>query len=341
MRPTFSIIVFTVLSGAGYGLLFLLGLLVAAAGMPAQHEVIAFDGFHFGAPATTSLLLDPRTGLALFLAIGTALVSLGLLASVAHLGKPLRAWRAFSQWRSSWLSREGVVSLLTYVPIGALAWLLFARDPAAGTSGLVRICGLLLALCSAATVFCTVHIYSSLKPVRAWHDGHVLYAYFLLGLYSGALWLVALDWLPISGAGRADTGNIVWLVNAIVLGPACAWIKSRYWRCLDSMPAGPSAGAATGLDRLGTVRSFEQPHTEENYLTHEMGFVLARKHSRRLHSIAFWLILLAPATMLPTGWLIGWPAAWFALLLGMLGIFVERWLFFAEAKHAVMAYYAR
>ena len=39
------------------------------------------------------------------------LVSAGLLSSVGHLGKPLRAWRAFSQWRSSWLSREGVAAL--------------------------------------------------------------------------------------------------------------------------------------------------------------------------------------------------------------------------------------
>jgi DMSO reductase anchor subunit len=38
---------------------------------------------------------------------------------------------------------------------------------------------------------------------------------------------------------------------------------------------------------------------------------------------------------------IGMPAAWVALASGLAGLFVERWLFFAEAKHAVMAYYAR
>lgn len=341
MRPAFSIIVFTVLSGAGYGLLFLCGLLVVGAGIPASYGAASFADFHSGAAAATSMLPDPRIALALFLATGTALVSLGLLASVAHLGQPLRAWRAFSQWRSSWLSREGVLSLLTYLPIIALAWLLFTRSPATAANDVARICGLLLMLCSAATVFCTVHIYSSLKPVRAWHDGHVPYAYFVLGLYSGALWLVALDWLPISGAVHGDTGRNVWLVNAIMLGPACAWIKSHYWSGLDTATAVPNAGAATGLERFGKVRSFEQPHTEENYLTHEMGFVLARKHSRRLRSIALWLIVLAPITMFPISWLIGWLAAWFALLFGMAGIFVERWLFFAEARHAVIAYYGR
>jgi DMSO reductase anchor subunit len=90
------------------------------------------------------------------------------------------------------------------------------------------------------------------------------------------------------------------------------------------------------------VRSFEQPHTEENYLTHEMGFVLARKHAAKLRTIALIcgfalpamlaiLSLVAPATGLVT--------AWCAPVFGFAGIFVERWLFFAEAKHAVIAYY--
>lgn len=35
--------------------------------------------------------------------------SAGLLASVAHLGQPLRAWRIFLGWRQSWLSREAML----------------------------------------------------------------------------------------------------------------------------------------------------------------------------------------------------------------------------------------
>src|SRR4029453_10882584 len=33
----------------------------------------------------------------------------GLVASFFHLGRPSRAWRAASQWRTSWLSREVIV----------------------------------------------------------------------------------------------------------------------------------------------------------------------------------------------------------------------------------------
>lgn len=38
--------------------------------------------------------------------IGFASLCLGLIASVLHLGQPLKAWRAFLGWRKSWLSRE-------------------------------------------------------------------------------------------------------------------------------------------------------------------------------------------------------------------------------------------
>lgn len=300
MRPTLSIIAFTVLSGAGYGLLFLTGLWLGA-GAPAKEHIVS-------------------------LALGALLTTVGLLSSTAHLGRPLRAWRALSQWRSSWLSREGVLSIATFAPLIALAWLLVAAN---GQSRLAPICGMLLALGSAATVFCTARIYASLAPIRAWHNAYVTPGYLLLSLYSGALWVTALD--------HASLARLAVPVNAILLAPLCAGLKWRYWRWLDAAAAAPDVGDATGLARLGRVRSFEQPHTEENYLTHEMGFVLARKHARRLRATALWLILLPPLA----GLLIGPPAFWLLPPAGMLGLFVERWLFFAEARHAVIAYYGR
>jgi DMSO reductase anchor subunit len=89
------------------------------------------------------------------------------------------------------------------------------------------------------------------------------------------------------------------------------------------------------------VRSVEAPHTEENYLTREMGFVLARKHSSRLRGIALVLFGGAPIAFAIVALL--WPApgcACFALASVIAGSFVERWLFFAEARHVVMLYYA-
>lgn len=328
MRPTFSILFFTVLSGAGYGLWFLLGL-AAAFGQPGCDAVAAASvcatraGWHAGA-----------------LAAGFALVSAGLLCSLGHLGKPLRAWRALSQWRSSWLSREGVMALLTYLPALGVGLPLLARATGsaffASVTGL-RIAGALLALGALLTAICTANIYASLKPIRAWRDRWVVPGYLLLGLYSGTVlaWLGAV----LSGdlSARACAAGVLLLAAAAVL------LKRRYWQRIDGLPA-PNAGHATGLEALGRVRSFEQPHTEENYLTHEMGFVFARKHALKLRAAAQILGFLLPA-LLAAAALLAPPAqiaaALLALPASLLGLFAERWLFFAEARHAVAGYYAR
>ena len=51
----------------------------------------------------------PVDGFSTILRVGWVIGVLGLLSSVAHLGKPLRAWRIFLGWRKSWLSREAMV----------------------------------------------------------------------------------------------------------------------------------------------------------------------------------------------------------------------------------------
>jgi len=328
MRPTFSILFFTVLSGAGYGLWFLLGL-AAAFGEPGCDA------------ATAAALCATQAGCYVgALAAGFVLVSAGLLCSLGHLGKPQRAWRALSQWRSSWLSREGVAALLTYLPALSLGLPLLARamgSAAFASATALRIAGLALALGALVTVICTANIYASLKPIRAWRDRRVVPGYLLLGLYSGTL----LAWL--GAALSCDAFAIVCAAAVLPLAAAAVLLKRSYWRHIDTLPAA-HAGHATGLEALGRVHSFEQPHTEENYLTHEMGFVFARKHALRLRSAAQMLGFLLPALLAVAALLMPaaqTAAALLALPAGLLGLFVERWLFFAEARHAVAGYYAR
>ena len=52
-----------------------------------------------------------------FFFIAYALAVGGLLASTFHLGHPERAWRAFSQWKTSWLSREGVLAVAALLTV--------------------------------------------------------------------------------------------------------------------------------------------------------------------------------------------------------------------------------
>jgi len=119
-------------------------------------------------------------------------------------------------------------------------------------------------------------------------------------------------------------------------------LKSRYWNAIDSQTL-PSRALALGLKPNQVATVFERPHTEANYLTTEMGFVLARKHSKKLRIIAVVLFSWLPigfciaALMLPQGFT-GYPIL-AAVIVAYLGAVLERWLFFAEARHAVMQYY--
>lgn len=304
MNPALSVIFFTTLSGAGFGLLGWIGALLLRAPDP-----------------------SPSVALRSLLLVGMALAAVGLLSSSFHLGKPLRAWRAFSQWRTSWLSREGVLSVAAFVPA---VLLLFVSDAA-----MQRLLGALLIGLTLATVACTAMIYASLKPIPAWTHRLVLPVYLLFALQSG------LALLALAAVWSDDTPAVVALAGTALLGVLLAAAKRRYWHAIDQQGLPASPGSAVGLpDR--ELRVFERPHTEANYITREMGFVLARRHGRRLRGLALLLFAAIPVALAP--WAIAMPATqpWLAppvLAAVLLGAFLERWLFFAQARHAVMAYY--
>jgi DMSO reductase anchor subunit len=310
MHPTFSIIFFTTASGAGFALLFLLGLGVPLGLLPADTW--------FGV-----------TGLA----TAFVLVAGGLLSSVFHLGRPERAWRAFSQWRSSWLSREGVLSVATFVPAAgfAIGWIFFGV-----TSGVIGLCGVLAAALAAGTICCTGMIYASLKPVHQWRNRWTVPNYLALGLMAGLLLLHLIERFWVAWPG----GSGVLTVLAIV----AAWaLKEAYWRFIDTTSAPSSVASATALGSRGAVRMLEPPHTQSNYLLQEMGYRVARKHRTRLRAIAritaFALPLLLTLLALFGGPAMAATGAALAVASAALGLVVERWLFFAEAKHTVTLYY--
>jgi len=315
MHPALSVIFFTTVSGMGYGLLFLLGVAL-----------------------TIEPRLLARNEILVLLGAGIAYTAAGLLSSMLHLGQPLRAWRAFSQWRSSWLSREGVAALITFLPLGALALLVWTN---AGATKL-RLCAGLLAATAAATVFCTARIYTSLKTIPAWRNRLVLPGYALFALLGGAAWFAALDSIC---ATREAFVHVDAAIVIAMLGAWAALLKYGYWQFIDAAPPAATAGSATGLGRFGTVRSVEAPHTEENYLTREMGFVVARKHSAQLRVIAVILFAVVPLIAAVLTFIEHPALSAAALLLAtaaiVAGTFVERWLFFAEARHVVMLYYGR
>ena len=302
MHPALSIIVFTTASGLGYGLAAVLGL----------------------------GLLNPAawsTKIAHLLAL--VLIAGGLVSSTLHLGNPQRAWRAFSQWRTSWLSREGVLAVITFVPLtlNAIAVIFLDRHLAwAGIAGTVL---------SGATVYCTAMIYASLKAVDAWHTPLTPASYLLFASAGGTL----------AAAFFAAAGSGAWvpIVIAGMLLLAAAWVVKLAWRNRLQRRPRSTPETATGLGAIGKVRLFEPPHINDNYLTSEMGFRIARKHASKLFRIAFAAGLVAPLILALVALFL--PAGGAAVLLALAvlafgaGVLVERWLFFAEARHAVMNYY--
>src|SRR5829696_3941032 len=161
MRPAYSVIIFTAASGAGYGLLVWLALTALFHG-PAANRWFAASG----------------------MLLALTLVTAGLLSSTFHLGRPERAWRAFSQWRSSWLSREGVLSVATLVTglVFAIGWIFFGAF-----SGIIGLFGVLAAALAAGTIYCTGMIYASLKPIHQWHNRWVVPNYLALGVMAAFL----------------------------------------------------------------------------------------------------------------------------------------------------------
>lgn len=308
MHPALSVILFTVLSGAGYGLMTLAGLGGVLGIVPR----------------------DPATG---GLALGAALLltTLGLVASTLHLRHPERAWRAFSQWRSSWLSREAVAAVATVPPALWLAGVWVSRGEVSMVAALLTAAGAI------ATVLCTGMIYASLRPVPRWHHPLTVPVYLALAAATGGVGLVAAARLG-GGAGYA-------LELMALLALLVAWtLKGTWWRLTDRPALGPTTADATGLVGRGPVRLLDPPHTGSSYLLDEMGYRIARKHAAKLRRIALVLGMGVPVLLivLTTGWPPAWlggGAAVLALVAGLAGTLIERWLFFAEARHTVVLYY--
>lgn len=312
MRPAFSVIFFTTLSGAGFGLLIWLSLydlLIAAGFIDARVHVELF-------------------GLTAFIAyfLGFALAVGGLLLSSLHLANVKNAYKAFREWRSSWLSREAVMAVIALCCLGAEAFARIFLGIALAPLGLLGAVGCL------ATVFSTAMIYAQLKTVSRWNTPLTPALFLLLALLAGAIMLGS-------------------FLIAMLLLSLSAFVQIFHWVHGDTafVKQGNTIENATGLGKIGKVRLFEPPHTGENYLLHEMVYRVARKHARKLRFIAFVFAFIIPALFLAAAQMItqsqGLEALLFVKLLALFnhgfGVFVSRWLFFAQAEHSVSLYYGR
>ena len=288
MHPAPSVIIFTIFSGLGFGLFFLLGL-----------------GF-FLADYWLNFLL-------FFLAYGFSII--GLLSSLFHLGNPQRFLKAFSQWRTSWLSREGVFSTSTLIIMAPFAIGKIFLDKEFVILGIV---GSVLAI---VTIFCTAMIYAQLRTVPRWNSFLTPVLFVLYSLGGGAF---------LVNEGRLAA--FILILSSLI--QVYAWLNGDQL----FMRAGSNVKSATGLGNIGEVRLLEGPHTGTNYLLKEMVYIVGRKHRIRLRIIGFILVGLLPGLILLL-FNFNLLLLILAFLMHLIGISLIRWLFFAEAEHVVGLYY--
>ena len=289
MHPASSIIIFTVLSGLGFGYLTYLGF-----GHPTFTGVVAF--WHFF--------------------IGFALAVGGLISSTFHLGNPQRALLAFTQWRTSWLSREAVLSgvALFFMGIYAAAAIFLGE--------IYPILGIIGGVFSLLTVVATSMMYTQMKTVPRWRQWSTPPLFLSLSLGGGAIL-----------AGHEVLAIILLIIAGIL--QILNWVQGDE-RLAQS---GSTIGTATGLGVRGAVRAFEPPHTGNNYLLKEMVHVIGRKHAQKLRIISMALMIVLPVVILAISWSL--MALMLAVLAHIVGALAQRWLFFAEAEHVVGLYYGK
>jgi DMSO reductase anchor subunit len=300
MRPALSIVFFTVSSGAGLGLIALLVLadLLQLGGGLAVAQILTGGG------------------------LGLAMVAAGLVSSTMHLATPKNAWRAFSRFSTSWLSREAVFAA-AFFPACALY-----LAAVAGGWGAVRLPAAILTLLLAwAVLHSTAMIYASLKPIRQWHTPLTPLAYMLLGHASGALLLL---WIATRGQTRA----MPYMVLALVLLAGGVAAKLAYYARARA-GGGPGIGEALGVKSAAQVKLLDAGHSHGTFLTSEFVFHMARAHAARLRACVWAFGFAVPAVLVAT-----LPdAALLAALACLAGLLAERWLFFAEAQHTVTLYH--
>lgn len=287
MHPAPSIIFFTVLSGVGFGIL----------------AVYMLD------PSVLLLGRPVHPFWALLVAYAFAVT--GLLCSTFHLANKKNAIKSFRQWRTSWLSREAWLAVITLGAGGIYGlWLMAGQEP-------IRWVGWVIAALALFTVFCTSMIYTQIRAVPRWHQALTPMMFLAYALAAGA-WFFATSWV----------------ILALIVA---AMIQILHWQQGDRTRYKlTDRNAATGLK--GIIAPLFPPHSAPNYLMKEMAYQIGRKHAHTLRVITLVFAFVVPALMS-----LMLPMLWFTWGLGfcihLVGVFAGRWLFFAEAEHSVALYY--
>ena len=293
MKPAVSLIIFTVFSGFGFGLLFWLNLNL--------HSSLNFP----------NILIFPT---AFFIAIS------GLISSSFHLGNPQRALLAFTQWRSSWLSREAILAVLTLFLTFTHSVLIIFFELYLSWLGFISALGCLL------TIFSTAMIYTQMKTVPRWNMKITPVLFLLYGIVGSSIIL-----------------NDPFFSSSLFI--LLGLVQIFTWKIGDQQfDASSTINTATGLAKNNIIRMLEPPHTGSNYLLKEMVHIVGQKHIYKLRLISIFVLSFIPAILCLITIISLQNYTTILIVIAVINVFgtlISRWLFFSEAEHVVGLYYDR
>ena len=310
MRPDKAVIYFTVASGTGYGIIISLNFLFLNNHTNIDYQIKIFISI-----------------------ISFLLITSGLISSTIHLGHPERAWRALSQWKSSWLSREGIFAIITYFPLTLFYFFWIFTERSVLTFLILLVASTFCIL----TIFCTAKIYSSLKSIPAWHNPLVPPIYILNSLVLGSI--ITFTIFFYFGIKIKILSNFVTIICLTAL-----FIKLLYWSLIKKISKS-NIETATGLGDSKKTSFFEVPHTGKNFLTTEMinKINISKSLILRLSFCIFSYLTPAYYFSINEDLILDQNIIKVTLIiisiLALVGMCIERYLFFIESKHTVSLYY--
>ena len=308
MHPAFSVIFLTTLSGVAQGLFL----------------------------AVYSIDVLSRLGLSelpmpSFIVAGVALsvlfAALGLLASFWHLGRPERAWRAATMWRTSWLSREVIV-------LPAFLASVAAYGVAYATGSLWSdLFGVLAVVACIALFVCTGMIYACLRFLQEWASPLTLVNYFLLGCASGCTFATLLSALLAPGYTEALATWAIGLTTVALVVRAAMLARNARLRPKSTVQS------AIGV-KHPKVQQKSQGAMGGSFNTREFNHGRTRAFLRSIKWAFLVLAFPVPAALLWLGAMSGAVAVLaLAFAVQYVGLLAERWFFFAQANHPQNLYY--
>jgi DMSO reductase anchor subunit len=324
MHPAFSVIFLTTLLGIGQG--FFLALVTAQAYIAVN--LVPVD--------------QPDRFYAIGTLISLAFLGAGLFASFFHLGRPERAWRTVTQWRTSWLSRE-VIALPAFMLFVALygATHYFQLDftliqiTETASLSLTLALGLIGTFLCFTLFICTGMIYACIKFLQEWATPLTVINFILLGSASG--FSVASVYAALQAPELINLFG-GWAITLTAFA-AMTRLLSLYRNA--RLKPKSTVKSAIGV-RHSKIRQMAQGAMGGSYNTREYFHGQSLNVVQLVKWMFLVLVFVVPLILLSTAMIIKLSML-FMLAAGLqyLGLLAERWFFFAQANHPQNIYYQR